>query len=118
MTDPSSIHRNLDCVGILQAVITLIFMFMPAGVPSVLLTAMTLVIGFMVHIARGGMFAVPSEVKYHAAMRLHKLALSVPSVSAGPVPGRHVWTLDGYLRKCRVHKDIYIYYHYHADWCC
>ena len=45
------------------AVITLIFMFMPAGVPSVLLTVMTLVIGFMVHIARGAMFAVPSEVK-------------------------------------------------------
>ena len=41
----------------------LIFMFMPAGVPSVLLTVMTLVIGFMVHIARGAMFAVPSEVK-------------------------------------------------------
>ena len=47
----------------IAAVITLIFMFMPAGVPSVLLTAMTLVIGFMVHIARGGMFAVRSEVK-------------------------------------------------------
>lgn len=45
------------------AVITLIFMFMPAGVPSVLLTVMTLMIGFMVHIARGAMFAVPSEVK-------------------------------------------------------
>lgn len=45
------------------AVIPLIFMFMPAGVPSVLLTVMTLVIGFMVHIARGAMFAVPSEVK-------------------------------------------------------
>lgn len=45
------------------AVITLIFMFMPAGVPSAVLTAMTLVIGFMVHIGRGAMFAVPSEVR-------------------------------------------------------
>ena len=55
------------------AVITLIFMFMPAGVPSVLLTVMTLMIGFMVHIARGAMFAVPSEVK---------IPLSAPSDSA------------------------------------
>lgn len=45
------------------AVITLIFMFMPAGVPSAVLTIMTLVIGFMVHIGRGAMFAVPSEVR-------------------------------------------------------
>lgn len=58
-----SVSTVISTVLAFAAVITLIFMFMPAGVPSVLLTAMTLVIGFMVHIARGGMFAVPSEVK-------------------------------------------------------
>lgn len=45
------------------AVITLIFMFMPVGVPSAVLTIMTLAIGLMVHIGRGAMFAVPSEVR-------------------------------------------------------
>ena len=58
-----SVSSDIATVLACGAVITLIFMFMPAGVPSVLLTVMTLVIGFMVHIARGAMFAVPSEVK-------------------------------------------------------
>lgn len=58
-----SVSSVISTVLACAAVITLIFMFMPTGVPAAFLTAMTLLIGFMVHIARGGMFAVPSEVK-------------------------------------------------------
>lgn len=58
-----SVSTVISTVLACAAVITLIFMFMPVGVPSAILTVMTLLIGFMVHIARGAMFAVPSEVR-------------------------------------------------------
>lgn len=58
-----SVSTVIATVLACAAVITLIFMFMPAGVPASFLTAMTLLIGFMIHIARGAMFAVPSEVR-------------------------------------------------------
>lgn len=108
------------------AVITLIFMFMPAGVPSVLLTVMTLVIGFMVHIARGAMFAVPSEVKIprrYAASTAGRCLRH--RILPGSVSGSHVRPLAGHLRQRRIYQDFYLHHrdyggrsHQWRGYCC
>ena len=102
------------------AVITLIFMFMPAGVPSVLLTVMTLVIGFMVHIARGAMFE-----NTQALCGVHCRRCLRHRILPGPVPGSHVRPLAGHLRQRRIYQDFYLHHrdyggrsHQWRGYCC
>lgn len=75
------------------AIIILGFMVAPAGTSSTILVVLTLVIGVLTYMARGSMFAVPSELKTD-----RKYAASISGVvcAVGYCPDLFIFVLYGY----------------------
>lgn len=81
-------------VSLLAAAIIIVgFMVAPAGTSQTLLVALTLIIGVFTYMARGGMFAVPSELKIS-----RKYAASTAGVvcAVGYCPDLFIFILYGY----------------------
>ena len=81
-------------VSLLGAAIIIVgFMLAPAGTNSTILVVLTLVIGVLTYMARGSMFAVPSELKTN-----RKYAASISGVvcAVGYCPDLFIFVLYGY----------------------
>lgn len=81
-------------VSLLAAAIIIVgFMMAPSGTSSTILVVLTLVIGVLTYMARGSMFAVPSELKTE-----RKYAASISGVvcAVGYCPDLFIFILYGY----------------------
>lgn len=90
------IHSVSKVVGVSLAaavVIVLVFMFVPVGTSAAVLTALTLCAGVLTYMARGCMFAVPSELKIP---RKYAGTTSGVVCAIGYCPDLFIFVLFGY----------------------
>ena len=90
------IHSVSKVVGVSLAaavVIVLVFMLVPVGTSAAVLTALTLCAGVLTYMARGCMFAVPSELKIP---RKYAGTTSGVVCAIGYCPDLFIFVLFGY----------------------